>query len=142
MGSVGSAVVRRLAVLFSVTVLIGAAACGDDGSGDGDQALFCERLDRLTRNDPFQGFGERASAADIEVAFGALVARADELVEVAPPEVRPAARDYAEAAHALDSLLAGTAYEPTGVDTRTYRNEQVAYTEAAQRLQRYLTAEC
>ena len=133
---------RRLAVLFTVIVLTGATACGGDGSGDGDQALFCERLDRLTRNDPFQAFGDRASASDIEVAFGALVARADELVDVAPPEARPAARDYAEAARALDSLLAGTGYEPTGVDTRAYRNEQVAYTEAAQRLQRYLNAEC
>jgi hypothetical protein len=133
--------VRGLAVILTVTVLTGASACGG-GSGDGDQALFCERLDRLTRNDPFQAFGDRASAADIEVAFGALVDRADELVDVAPPEARPAARDYADAAHALDSLLAGTGYEPTGVDTRAYRNEQVAYTEAAQRLERYLTAEC
>jgi hypothetical protein len=128
-------------VILTVTVLTGAAACGG-GSGDGDQTLFCERLDRLTRNDPFHAFGDRASAADIEVAFGALVDRADELVDVAPPEARPAARDYADAAHALDSLLAGTGYEPTGVDTRAYRNEQVAYTEAAQRLERYLTAEC
>lgn len=133
---------RRLAVLFTVIVLTGASACSGDGPGDGDQALFCERLDRLTRNDPFQAFGDRASAADIEVAFGALVARADELVDVAPPEARPAARDYAEAARNLDSLLAGTGYQPTGVDTRAYRNEQLAYTEAAQRLQRYLTAEC
>lgn len=133
---------RRLAVLLAVIVLTGATGCGDGGSGDGDQVLFCERLDRLTRNDPFQAFGDRASAADIEVAFRALVARADELVEVAPPQVRAAARDYADAARALDSLLAGTAYEPTGVDSRAYRSEQVAYTEAASRLQRYLDAEC
>lgn len=133
---------RRLAVLLTVTVLASAAACGGDGSGDGDQALFCERLDRLTRNDPFVAFGEAASAEDIEVAFGALVARADELLDVAPPEARPAARDYADAAHALDSLLAGAAYAPANVDARAYREEQVVYVEAAQRLERYLTAEC
>lgn len=133
---------RRLAVLLTATVLTGATACGDGDPADGDQARFCERLDRLTRNDPFQAFGDAASAEDIEVAFGALVARADELVEVAPPQVRAAAREYADAARALDSLLAGAAYSPTHVDARAYREEQVAYVEAGQRLERYLDAEC
>jgi hypothetical protein len=136
---------RRLAVLVGTTLLAGAAvlgACGDDGDSAGDPALFCERLDRLTRNDPFLAFGETADAGDIEVAFGALVDRAGELLDVAPPEARAAARDYADAVEALDSLLAGAAYSPTEVDARAYRNEQVAYAEAAQRLERYLDAEC
>lgn len=132
---------RRLARL-GVAGLLVVAACGARDAGNGDQALFCERLDRLTRNDPFLAFGDTASADDIEVAFGALMERADELLDVAPPEARAAARDYAEAAEALDALLASAAYLPTGVDTRAYRNQQVAYVEAAQRLERYLTAEC
>lgn len=136
---------RRLAVLVGATVFTGAAvlgACGDGGDAAGDPALFCERLDRLTRNDPFLAFGERADAGDIEVAFGALADRADELVDAAPPEARGAARDYADAVDALDSLLASAAYSPTELDARAYRNEQVAYAEAAQRLERYLEAEC
>jgi hypothetical protein len=135
---------RQLAALVGATLLASAAllgACGDGGSA-GDPARFCERLDRLTRNDPFLAFGETADAGDIEVAFGALVDRAGELLDVAPPEARGAAQDYADAVEALDSLLAGAAYSPTEVDARAYRNEQVAYAEAAQRLERYLDAEC
>jgi hypothetical protein len=131
---------RRVAML-GVAIAVALAACAD-GDGDGDQARFCERLDRLTRNDPFLAFGDTASPADIEVAFEALVERADELVDVAPREARPAARDYAAASEALDSLLAGAAYDPVDVDTSAYRDQQVAYAEAAQRLERYLTAEC
>jgi hypothetical protein len=118
-----------------------AVGCGSD-DGDGDETLFCDRLDRLTRNDPFRAFGESASASDIQVAFGALLDRADELVESAPPEARPAALDYQDAAEALDSLLAGAAYVGSQVDARAYHQQQVAYTEAAQRLERYLSAEC
>jgi hypothetical protein len=141
---VGSAAVRRLAVLGALALLVSVvlAACGGGGNDEGDRALFCERLDRLTRNDPFLAFGDQASADDIQVAFSALVERADELLDVAPPEARGAARDYTEAARALDALLADADYAPTGVDTRAYRDEQVAYTEAAQRLERYLNAEC
>lgn len=133
---------RRLAMLGATGLLLVVAGCGSVDAGDGDQALFCERLDRLTRNDPFLAFGDRASAEDIEVAFAALIDRADELLEVAPPEARAAARDYAEAADALDALLAAGDYQPTEVDTRAYRDEQINYVEAAQRLERYLVAEC
>jgi hypothetical protein len=141
---VGSAAVRRLTVLGAIVVLLGTVvltACGG-GSDEGDKALFCERLDRLTNNDPFLAFGDQASADEIELAFSALIDRAGELVEVAPPEPRGAARDYAEAAAALDDLLAAAGYAPTGVDERAYRDQQTAYVEAAQRLERYLTAEC
>lgn len=133
---------RRLAALVALAVgIVALGGCGS-GSDAGDPVAFCERLERLTRNDPFLAFGDTASAADIEAAFEALVARARELRETAPPDVRPAARDYEEATVALDSLLAGAAFDPTQVDPRTYRNEQLAYVEAAQRLERYLTAEC
>lgn len=133
---------RRL-LAMSVAAAVTLAGCGSGGDDRaGDQDRFCERLDRLTRNDPFLVFGETASSDDIEVAFAALVERARELVDVAPPEVRPAARDYLDAAEALESLLAGAAFDPALVDPRAYRNEQVAYVESAQRLERFLSAEC
>jgi hypothetical protein len=135
---------RRRAVLGLTLLLLATAvggACGG-GSGDGDPAAFCERLDRLTRNDPFQAFGDSASPEDIEAAFTALVARADDLVDVAPPAARAAAREYADAAAELDSLLAGAGYVGTQVDAEAYREQQVAYVAAGQRLERYLEAEC
>ena len=131
---------RRLAVLVLATTVL--AGCGDDGSGDGDQARFCERLDRLTSNDPFLAFGDTASPDDIETAFRALIDRAEALVDVAPPAARAAAEEYADAATALDSLLAGAAYVGADVDAAAYGEEQVVYAEAAQRLERYLEAEC
>ena len=134
---------RRVWVVCLAAAL---AACGGGGSGggdgDGDQAAFCDRLDRLTRNDPFLVFGDAATADEIEVAFEALVERAAELLDVAPPEARAAARDYAESAEALDALLAAAGYDGAAVDARAYREQQVTYAEAAARLERYLTSEC
>ncbi len=127
------------AALFTGSLALG--ACGD-GGGQGDHALFCQRLDRLTRNDPFLALGDSASPKEVEVAFGALLERADELVEVAPPEARAAAGEFADAARSLDSLLAGAAYLPAQVDARAYVAQQVTYTEASRRLVRYLDAEC
>lgn len=129
---------RCLVLAAAVTL----AGCGGGGSDDGDHAAFCDRLDRLTTNDPFAAFGDRATAADIEVAFEALVQRAQELVDVAPPEARAAADQYAEAAEALDGLLEDVGYDGAAVDARAYRGHQVAYGEAADRLERYLSAEC
>ncbi len=131
---------RRLAALLLVAAVVG--GCGSDDEGDGDAALFCQRLERLTANDPFRAFGDTATAADVEAAFAALLERAGALVEVAPPDARPAARDYSEAAAALDSLLAGAAYAGPDVDARAYREQQVAYADAARRLERYLESEC
>lgn len=131
---------RWLAALSIAAALL--VGCGDESPGDGDAAQFCERLDRLTSNDPFAAFGDTASAADIEAAFAALIARADELVEVAPPDVRAAAGDYADAARALDDMLAGAGYRPEVADPAAYRDEQTTYTEAAARLERYLESQC
>lgn len=131
-----------LAVLVAVSVAL--TGCGGDGAGggDGDQAAFCQRLDRLTANDPFAAFGDVATGDQIEEAFRALTARAEELVEVAPPEPRGAARDYAEAADELAALLDEAGFDPVAVDTRAYRDAQQTYVEAADRLLRYLDAEC
>ena len=137
---------RRLEVLvLGMLVAAGAALAGcggDGGSAEGDPTRFCELLDRLTANDPFLAFGDTASADEIEVAFGALIDRAEELVDAAPPAVHAAATDYADAATALDSLLADAAYIGADVDTAAYAHEQTAYAEAAQRLVRYLEGEC
>ena len=68
--------------------------------------------------------------------------RADELAEVAPDEVRPAAEAYADAATAMDELMADAGYDGARLDARAYRDEQEAYTEAADRLLSYLDSEC
>ena len=133
--------VRRLWTAAGATLLV-VSACSGGGSSGADAKLFCTRLDRLTRNDPFRAFGDRATAKEIETAFTALVQRAHELVEVAPDEARGSARDYADAAKELDSLMAGAAYEGDAVDARAYRAAQTDYIAAANTLQRYLDAEC
>ena len=131
---------RRLPVLvLAALVLVG---CGGDGDEAGDAARFCQRLDRLADNDPFLAFGDTASPDDIEAAFSALIDRAEALVEVAPQAARATAIDYAEAATALDSLLAGAAYVGADVDAAAYGRQQAAYAEAARRLERYLESEC
>jgi hypothetical protein len=129
---------RRLAVLGVVALL---AACGDDAP-EADQATFCRRLDRLTGNDPFLAFGETATTDEIEEGFQALVARADELVEVAPEEVQPAAGAYRDAAVAMDELMADAGYDGARLDVRAYHEEEETYVEAGARLLRYLESEC
>jgi len=123
-------------------VLLAAGACSGGGPGDGDQAAFCNRLDRLTRNDPFLAFGDTATAGDIEEAFEALVEQAEDLVDDAPPEARAAAVDFAESASELDRILADADYDGTRADDREYREQQVTYVDAAARLERYLRASC
>jgi hypothetical protein len=134
--------VRRLVPLVLVPALV-LAGCGDDGPDDDERAAtFCTRLERLTENDPFAAFGDRATAPEIETAFQALVDRAQELVDTAPEEAEANAREYADAAEGLDSILAGAAYDGSQVDQRAYREEQTKYVQAATRLERYLTSEC
>ena len=133
---------RRPLVLALAAVLL-LAGCGDDGPSERERAAaFCDQLERLTASDPFAAFGQRATAAEIEAAFDALLEGADALLDTAPDEARAAARDYAEAADALDALLAGAAYDGSGVDVRAYRDEQLRYVDAAARLERHLASEC
>jgi hypothetical protein len=130
--------VRRLVGLAVVVLL---AACGGE-EPSADPPEFCRRLDRLTGNDPFLAFGDTATPAEIAEAFSALVERADELAEVAPQDVRPAAEAYADATRNMDALMAEAGYDGARLDARAYRDEQEAYTEAADRLLNYLDAEC
>jgi len=132
---------RRWMPLLAMVLVVG--GCGDDGGpSERDAEAFCARLDRLTNNDPFRAFGDRATSAEIEQAFTALVERASEIVDVAPPDARGAANDYADAARELDDLMAGAAYDGNAIDARAYRDQQVAYANAAARLERYLESEC
>jgi hypothetical protein len=128
---------RVLVVLVAVLLL---AACNDEPSADA--GLFCDRLGRLTENDPFLAFGDTATPSEIAEAFDALVERADELAEVAPDDIRPAAEDYAEAATAMDDLMAEAGYDGARLDDRAYRDQQEAYAEASDRLLNHLEAEC
>jgi hypothetical protein len=139
---------RRLLLLAGAAIaLLGAVAVvalragGDDGPKP-DQAAFCQRLDRLTSNDPFAAFGDRATEAEIAQAFDALVARTDELVDLAPDEARGAARDAAEGARRLRDLLAEAGGDADAVDALAYRDAQDRYTAAGDRLERYLSASC
>jgi hypothetical protein len=129
---------RSLLIVLLVT--LGLSGCGDDGE-DGDEAAFCEELDRLTENDPFLAFGDTATEAEMEEAFTALRERAEELAELAPEAARGAATDYRDAVVGLDDLLAEAGYG-TDVDPVAYQSEQVRYVEAAQRLERYLDTDC
>ena len=133
---------RRLLVLLA-TGAWAVAACGDDAPTDAERAAtFCERLDRLTANDPFAAFGDEATSTEVATAFEALVERAEELADTAPDEARAAARDYAESAAALEDLLRSAGYDGPEVDARAYREEQARYAEAARRLERHLESEC
>jgi hypothetical protein len=129
---------RRLGILAATLLLV---ACGGDAD-DADPALFCQRLDRLTQNDPFLAFGESATSAEIQEGFRALVARAEELVDVAPDDARSTARTFAESANAMADALREAGFDPSALDTRTYRDAQLTYAEASDRLLRYLESEC
>jgi hypothetical protein len=134
--------VRRLWTVVGAALLL-VTACSSGGPTQKTQArVFCSRLERLSTNDPFRAFGDRATAKEIEAAFTALVARSKELADAAPDEVRPTARDYAKAARTLDSLMAGAAYNGAAVDARAYRAAQNDYTAAAASLENYLSASC
>jgi hypothetical protein len=129
---------RVVAVL--VVALVVSACSGDEPNADPER--FCARLGRLTENDPFLAFGDTATPSEIAEGFGALVDRADELAEVAPEAIRPAAEDYAAAATAMDELMADAGYDGARLDARAYRDQQQRYAEAADRLLNHLDAEC
>lgn len=138
---------RRRVVLVAVAAVVLAVlgtvlvTSGGDERGP-DPVAFCDQLDRLTRNDPFAAFGDRATTAEVLAAFTALEARAEELRVLAPDAARAVATDLAEATTAMADLLRATGGDPAAVDTRAYREEQRRYAEAADRLERYLTSSC
>ncbi len=126
---------------MGATALLALAACGG-GSSSSDAKAFCSRLDRLSQNDPFRGFGARATNTEIKAAFTALVTSSRELADVAPAEVRPTAEAYAQAAAKMSSLMAGAGYDGSLVDAPAYRAAQEDYTAASTSLVRYLTSQC
>lgn len=132
---------RRAAAWLPVLLLPPLLACGGGDDG-GDVAAFCDRLDRLSSNDPFAALGSSATGAEVRIAFQALVERAGELVEVAPPEPRPAAERYEDTTVELESLLAGAGYDGARVDTAAYRQAQLDYADAADDLLRYFDRSC
>lgn len=132
---------RPLLVTVLVLGLVGVGACGGDDGGGADPAGFCEQLDRLAENDPFAALGATASEAEMEAAFRALVARAEELADAAPADARAASAAYLDAVERLDALLADAGYG-TDVDVRAYRAAQTDHVEATTRLERYLNDVC
>lgn len=132
--------VRLLAGVLAGATVFGVGGCGSDGP-TADPELFCQRLDRLASNDPFDAFGDVATPDQVETAFAALRERAAELVEVAPERARSAADEYRAAVIAIDDLLRGAGYS-SSVDPQAYQPLQLDYIEAAQRLERFLEAEC
>jgi hypothetical protein len=132
---------RTASLLLAIVLAVGVGACGDDGGG-ADPVAFCDRLDRLARNDPFDAFGAEAGAEEIRAGFTALRQRAVELVPLAPEAVRPTAHEYADAVTAMDSLMAGAGYDGAALDIEAYRIEQQRYAEASRLLLRHLDAEC
>jgi hypothetical protein len=132
---------RVIAVLgMAMLLAVPLSACHDDP--EADPKVFCDRLGRLTENDPFLAFGDTATPEEIAEAFKALVERAGELADAAPDEIRPAAEDYADATTAMDDLMAEAGYDGARLDARAYRDQQQRYTEASKRLLAYLDAEC
>lgn len=129
-----------------MVAVVGAGAVlgssGDSDDASPDPVGFCRELERLSENDPFAAFGDRATPAQIDAAFDALVERAAELVELAPAESRGAALDLSENAQRLRELLAAAEGDPAEVDALAYRDAQGRYTAAGDRLERYLTTEC
>jgi hypothetical protein len=134
--------VRRLWGIAGAVALLAVAACSHGGASTTGATTICDRLDRLTQNDPFRAFGARATPKEIQAAFTAVVARAKDLVAGAPADIRPDAQAYANAATRLDSLMAGAGYDGAAVDAVAYRDAQNAYYTAADSLIRYYTTQC
>ena len=131
---------ERVRRATAAIALVLATGCG--GSSHADAKVFCQRLERLSENDPFRAFGARATTTEIETAFDALQTSASGLAAVAPDDARSAARAYADSVDRMRSLLQGAAFDGSQVDQRAYRDAQVDYFAASTRLERYLTSSC
>ena len=117
---------RATPALLVVGLLL--AGCGDDGGGD--VAAFCEAVEDLRDDDPFEEL-QVASPGEMRDAFAALAAGVDRIADAAPDEVRSQAQRYADALEDLRDELAGAGYDPTRVDQLEYGQAVAAYTEGA-----------
>lgn len=104
------------------------AACGDEDGGD--LVAFCEAVDDLRSDDPFEELGI-ATPAEMRDAFAELADGVDRIADAAPPDARPQALRYAGAVGSLRDELAGAAYDMTRVDGLDYGQAVASYTESA-----------
>jgi hypothetical protein len=125
---------RAGGLLVALVVMAIIGGCSDGDGGD-DIDLFCERINDLIDDDPFERLPDEATAGDLRRAFDALGAGADGVAEVAPDELRALARQYARATAALDDLLAGAGYRGDEVDPLEYRQAARAHAQAASSLE-------
>jgi hypothetical protein len=96
--------VKKLATLLIVGGVL-ASGCGDDGSGDGDIAAFCDAIDRLEHSgDPFDHVDDRDAfvAAVDEQAAAMADARSN-----APSEIRDAVEQAADEMEDVYAVLRG-----------------------------------
>jgi hypothetical protein len=96
--------VKKLATLLIVGGVL-ASGCGDDGSGDGDIAAFCDAIDRLEHSgDPFDHVDDRDAfvAALDEQAAAWADARSN-----APSEIRDAVEQGADEMEEAFAVLRG-----------------------------------
>ena len=115
--------------LIGALVLVGLlSGCGGDDGGD--VAAFCEAVEDLRDDDPFEEL-QVASPGEMRDAFADLADGVDRIADAAPDEVGTQADRYADAVEALRDELAGAGYDPTRVDQLDYGQAVAAYTEAA-----------
>jgi type VI protein secretion system component VasF len=115
--------------LIGAVVLLGLlSGCG--GDDDGDVAAFCEAVEDLRADDPFEEL-QIASPGEMRDAFADLAAGVDRIADAAPEEARSQAQRYAVAVEDLRDELAGAGYDPTRVDQLDYGQAVAAYTEGA-----------
>lgn len=119
---------RALGAVLGVAV-VALGACDDDR----DAASFCDAVATLRGEDPFAEL-DVARPEQMRTAFSELQELADEVRDLAPPDVRPRAERYAEAVDAVVEELTGAAYDPRLLDPLRYRRATRDYTEAAVRL--------
>jgi len=115
--------------LVGAVVLVGLlGGCGGDDGGD--VAAFCEAVEDLRDDDPFEEL-QIASPGEMRDAFADLAVGVDRIADAAPEEARSQARRYADAVEDLRDELAGAGYDPTRVDQLDYGQAVAAYTEGA-----------
>ena len=117
-------------VAVAIVAVAGALLFAWGRSDGGDLASFCDAVEDLRADDPFEGL-QVASPTDMRDAFAELAEGVDRIAEAAPADVRSQSQRYADAVDALRDELAGAGYDPTRVDQLRYGQAVAAYTEAA-----------